>query len=348
MDFRFADHSHRRHNPLTGQWVLVSPQRTKRPWSGKTEPPTLETRPSYDPECYLCPGNKRAGGIVNPAYEAPFVFTNDFSALLEQTPDPGANRQPLFGVQKATGTCRVICFSPKHNLTLPLMSATAIGAIVDVWADQTAEMGKTYRWVQIFENKGDIMGCSNPHPHGQIWASSFLPNEPFLEDARQLQYYAEQGAPLLLDYAEQESRALERIVVRNDHWIAVVPFWAVWPYETMLLPLRHVFGLDDLSVVERAALADILKRLLTKYDNLFSVSFPYSFGWHQAPRDASDRSHWQSHAHFYPPLLRSSSIKKFMVGYELLAETQRDLTAEQAAERLKGLSEIHYASSPKE
>jgi UDPglucose--hexose-1-phosphate uridylyltransferase len=342
MDFLFAENAHRRFNPLNGQWVLVSPHRTKRPWQGKKEMELVQAKPEYDPACYLCPGNRRASGATNPRYEKTFVFENDFAALREDAGTAETSSHPLITYQKANGICRVICFSPRHDLALPVMSTEAIAAVIDVWADQTAELKKTYRWVQIFENKGDIMGCSNPHPHGQIWASSFLPNEPFLENNLQERYAGERRSTMLLDYAEYETREKERLVVANDHWTAVVPFWALWPFETLLVPNRHILRLDDLNSAQRESLADILKRLLTKYDNLFSTSFPYSFGWHGAPCDGTDYSHWQLHAHFYPPLLRSRTIKKFMVGYELLAEAQRDITAEQAAQRLRDLPEIHY------
>jgi UDPglucose--hexose-1-phosphate uridylyltransferase len=348
MDFRFTEHPHRRLNILNGQWVFVSPHRTQRPWQGKKETETANQRPQYDPNCYLCPGNTRAGGSQNPVYTSTYVFKNDYAALLEDTPVCNDGRHPLAQVKNANGTCRVICFSPRHDLTLPRMSNEEIGSVIDVWADQINDLGRTYRWVQIFENKGDIMGCSNPHPHGQIWASDFLPNEPALENFHQEQYRKSNNSNMLLDYVEFEVRQNERIVLENEHWMVVVPFWAVWPYEAMLVPLRHVLRINDLSPVERKSLADILKRFLTKYDNLFYTSFPYSFGWHGAPCDNQDYSHWQLHAHFYPPLLRSSTIKKFMVGFELLAEAQRDITAEQAAETLRKLSETHYTVSSKE
>lgn len=346
MLFNFSDHPHRRFNPLNGQWVLVSPHRTKRPWLGKKEAPSLDTRPEYDPGCYLCPGNRRAAGEINPQYASTFIFQNDFSALLEETPAPGPALSPLTVVAPAGGTCRVICFSPKHNLTLPLMSLEAIAAVIDVWVAQAVELGARYRWVQIFENKGDIMGCSNPHPHGQIWASDFLPQELSVEDARQRLYHEERRAIMLLDYLEGELREGERVVVENEHWAALVPFWALWPYEILLVPRRHVPRLDACTAAERQGLASILKRLLTRYDNLFSAPFPYSFGWHGAP-GGEEMPYWQLHGHFYPPLLRSSTVKKYMVGYELLAEAQRDITPEQAAGQLRKLSEIHYTTDSK-
>ncbi len=334
---------HRRYNPLTGDWILVSPHRTQRPWLGKRETVAADDRPAYDPKCYLCPGNSRADGTQNPKYSDTFVFTNDFPALLPDglSKAVGVSDDPLFRKQNVRGTCRVVCFSPRHDMTLPQMPLGGIRRVIDLWADQITELGQTYRWVQVFENKGDTMGCSNPHPHGQIWASSELPNEPAREDRQQRQYFAEHQSALLMDYVQRELDQQERTVVENAEWLAVVPFWAIWPFETLLLPKRHTLRLPDLSDSQRNQLADILKRLLTKYDNLFDTSFPYSMGWHGAPTDDGNWQHWQLHAHFYPPLLRSATVKKFMVGYEMLAEAQRDLTPEQAAERLRQLSEIH-------
>lgn len=336
-----ADHPHRRYNPLSDSWVLVSPHRSKRPWQGQEEVPDNAPRPTHDPACYLCAGNLRVNGERNPKYRDTFVFDNDFPALLPDTPAFTQN-DDLLRLEAVRGTGRVICFSPDHGKTLPELSPDALERVVDTWIAQYRDLGARYRWVQIFENKGIAMGCSNPHPHGQVWASDFLPNELKREDNQQALYYAQHGRPLLLDYAAREQMAGSRIVVEGAHWLAVVPYWAAWPFETLLLPKAHLPRLTDADAAQRRELAKVLKALTTRYDNLFQTSFPYSMGWHGAPFDQSDTAHWQCHAHFYPPLLRSATVRKFMVGYEMVAEVQRDLTPEQAAERLRAVSDIHY------
>jgi len=344
-------HPHRRWNPLTREWLLVSPHRAARPWKGQIEA-VAESRPPYDPECYLCPGNSRVGGHPNADYENTYVFGNDFAALLPPTEMASAEKypdSPLFRVQEVSGECRVICFSPRHDLSLAQMGAPDIGRVIDTWISQSVELGRRFRWVQVFENKGAAMGCSNPHPHGQIWAGDFIPEEPSKEDISQRDYYHEHGRPLLLDYAAAELSERSRIVVEGEHWFAVVPFWALWPFETLLLPkYDHIPRLASLPDGHRLDLAETLRQLLVRYDNLFQCSFPYSMGWHGAPflpaLGENPETSWQLHAHFYPPLLRSSSVKKFLVGYEMLAEGQRDLTSEQAASRLREVPSTHYAA----
>lgn len=344
-DLTATDFPHRRLNPLTGDWILVSPHRTKRPWLGKQEVVPRADLPAHDPKCLLCAGNARMSGELNPDYKGTFVFTNDFSAVLPEAGQLPPDASPLLHSEPVAGVCRVICFSPRHDLSLPQLPVEAIEGVINTWAEQITDLGKNHKWVQVFENKGDVMGCSNPHPHGQIWATNTIPNEPAKEDRKQQEYFAKNGKPLLIDYLATETKLNARIVVENEDWVVLVPFWATWPYETLLLPRRHVQRLPDLTASERRSLADILKRHLTRYDNLFQVPFPYSMGWHGAPTDGADHPHWQLHAHFYPPLLRSATVKKFMVGYEMMAEGQRDLTAEQATARLRELSEVHYTQT---
>ncbi len=340
------DYPHRRFNQLTREWVLVSPQRAKRPWLGQVEKTPPENLPAYDPTCYLCPGNSRAGGVKNPEYTSTFVFDNDFAALLPDTrlENRDTRTASLFVAEPEPGLCRVVCFSPSHNLTLPELSPAEVEEVIRTWTDQTRELGRQdfINTVQVFENKGAIMGCSNPHPHSQIWAVNHLPNEAQKEYNAQQRYWLNQNACLLCDYLAEELQRRERIVAANEDFTALVPFWAVWPFEMIVIANHHCGALTDLNVLEQASLADILRRVTARYDNLFEIAFPYSMGIHQAPTDGHPHQEWHFHAHFYPPLLRSATVKKFMVGYEMLAEAQRDLTPEQAAGRLRGLSEVHY------
>lgn len=336
------EHSHRRLNPLTGEWVLVSPHRNTRPWQGQQEKSAEDARLEYDGNCYLCPGNKRVNGERNPAYTGTFVFTNDFEALQAEQRVRDHQEHPLLVSRPVSGTSRVICFSPDHSRTLPQMTIPAIDKVVDCWIEQLNDLSKTYQWIQIFENKGAIMGCSNPHPHGQIWALDQLPTEAEKVDRNLASYMRQYRSNLLMDYVQLELELDRRPVEKNDEWIAVVPFWACWPFELLLLPLRPARHLNQLDGAQKQNLSKILKRVLSRYDNLFRCSFPYSMGWHGQPFNGQTNDHWQLHAHFYPPLLRSATIKKHMVGYEMLAEAQRDITPEQAAQRLKECSPVHY------
>jgi UDPglucose--hexose-1-phosphate uridylyltransferase len=346
--FDLKEHPHTRLNLLTGELILVSPHRTKRPWQGKVESLPPDNHPSYDPACYLCPGNTRADGSVNPPYADSFVFTNDFAALLDDTPDGAVDIDGLLKASSEKGTCRVISFSPDHSLTLPLLSVEAIEKVIELWQSEYRDLSQnaTLKYIQIFENKGDIMGCSNPHPHGQIWASSSVPLEVVKETREQKKYFDEKERSLLSDYVAVELKQAERIVLENEHFVALVPFWAIWPFETMIVSKRQVQNILQFSSEEKRALADMLKKLTAKYDNLFEVSFPYSAGMHQAPVNDGPHPEWHWHMHFYPPLLRSASVKKFMVGYEMLANPQRDVTAEWAAEKLRSLSVMHYKQNP--
>jgi len=341
---------HRRLNILTGEWILVSPQRAQRPWQGQVEKVMSAVLPEYDPQCYLCPGNVRADGTKNPPYQSTYVFTNDFSALVRQTKNEGYNEKNLLVAATESGTCRVVCFTPNHRTTLPEMSVENIRHVVDVWTEEYQTLGarSDIHYVQIFENKGEIMGCSNPHPHCQIWAQQSIPVEPQKELIHASKYFQEHHSCILCDYLQLEQQTNSRIVCENTDFVALVPFWAVWPFETMILSKRHAVSLTDFSEGEKNSFADILKRLTTQYDNLFETSFPYSAGIHQMPTDGNKEHHVHFHMHFYPPLLRSATVKKFMVGYEMLANPQRDITAELAAERLRQCSEIHYKlhSSP--
>ncbi|MFG6488135.1 UDP-glucose--hexose-1-phosphate uridylyltransferase [Roseateles sp. BYS78W] len=344
-----SEHVHRRRNPLTGRHVIVSPHRTQRPWQGAQEAVDDAPLPAHDPSCYLCAGNVRANGQHNPDYRTTFAFDNDFAALQPQAAAvPAQAEGSLLQPEPLAGECRVLCFSPDHGKTLPELDPVALRAVVQAWMDQSAQVGLRRRWVQVFENKGAAMGCSNPHPHGQVWGLDSLPDEALVEDAHQRDYLAQHGEPLLVRYARDEQAAGERVVVETEHWLAVVPYWAAWPFETLLLPKAHTLRLDALKPRQADDLADAVRRLTTRYDNLFRCSFPYSMGWHGAPHEAgraddATLKHWQLHAHFYPPLLRSATVRKFMVGFEMLGEAQRDLTPEAAAQRLRDVSDTtHY------
>jgi len=335
---------HRRFNPLTGDWILVSPQRTKRPWLGQVEKAPIEHLLSYDPDCYLCPRNERTGGVKNPDYQSTFVFDNDFAALLPDEAPAHVPDHPLFAFVPERGLCRVVCFSPRHDLTLPELDLASIEKVIATWSEQTAGLGKNdfIHYIQVFENKGALMGCSNPHPHSQIWGTESIPNEPAKELERQKIYFAANERTLLSDYLAEEHKRKERILYANDHFTALVPYWAIWPFETMIVAHRPIGHLNELTVAEITGLADVMKQVTTRYDNLFEISFPYSMGFHQAPFDDQPHPEWTLHVHFYPPLLRSANVRKFMVGYEMLAMPQRDITPEFAAERLRSLSAIHY------
>ncbi|MDQ1162483.1 UDPglucose--hexose-1-phosphate uridylyltransferase [Chryseobacterium sp. SORGH_AS 447] len=342
--FNQKQHPHRRYNPLLDEWILVSPQRANRPWQGQTEKRTEEELPAHDEYCYLCSGNLRVNGERNPEYRGVYVFANDFGSLMKDEVETSIESSGFFTLKPERGINRVICFSENHSLTLPEMETDDIKNVVDVWQKQYEELGNLeyINHVQIFENKGQIMGCSNPHPHGQIWAQSSIPSIVSKTQENLKKYFDTNGTSLLEDYIKKELEINERIILENEDFVAIVPFWAVWPYETMIVSKRKIENLLQFSEAEKRSLASMIKDLTTKYDNLFEISFPYSAGIHQSPTDGQLHPEWHFHMHFYPPLLRNAEVKKFMVGYEMLAEPQRDITPEQSAEILKGLSLVHY------
>jgi UDPglucose--hexose-1-phosphate uridylyltransferase len=344
MKFDLNEHPHKRYNILTGEWVLVSPHRTKRPWQGKQEKTSMNKMLTYDEKCYLCPGNTRANGVTNPKYDSVYSFENDFAALLQSTPVT-EHKSGLLKTKGEKGICKVICFSPDHSLTLPLMDITDIECVIGIWQEEYKSLGsmEDINHIQIFENKGAIMGCSNPHPHGQVWAQSSIPLEVEKKSQYQLVHWKKNKESLIQNYLIQEVDLNERIISENEDFLALVPFWAVWPYEVMIAPKKHFQNITQLSSAERTNFAKIIKEVTTKYDNLFEISFPYSSGIHQAPTDGNEHEEWHFHMSFYPPLLRSSTVKKFMVGYEMFANPQRDITAEQAAETIKKLPNIHFS-----
>ena len=345
--FEISEDPHRRFNPLINEWVLVSPHRAKRPWQGQKETLANDERPEYDSTCYLCPGNVRANGEENPKYMSSFVFENDFAALKkEEIEFEEIKDATFFKVKPERGISRVVCFSPKHNITLPEMDLSTIEEIIRTWQREYTDLGNVdyINYVQIFENKGSVMGCSNPHPHGQIWAQSSLPTQVEKTQSSLKTYFDKNGSNLLLDYLNKELEAKERIVIENKNFVALVPFWAIWPFETMIICKRHITKITDFTRNEIEDYASILKLLTIKYDNLFETSFPYSSGIHQAPTDGELHPEWQFHMHFYPPLLRSASVKKFMVGYEMMGESQRDITPEKSAQMLRDITDVHYKS----
>lgn len=331
---------------MRAEWVLVSPHRALRPWSGQVETPPMEVVPKFDPNNPLCPGVTRANGEITPHYTSTYVFTNDFPALLEEGPEPEQSDDPLFQTTAAKGTCRVICYHPHSDVYFSNLSHKEVIDVINEWINQLNELGKTYKWVQIFENRGAMMGCSNPHPHCQIWASTFLPNEAKIKDFNLKEYYVKYKRPMLQDYVDKELGKKDRIVYQNEEWVVVVPYWAVWPFETMVLPKRQIQRFSDVDNKQKEKLAITLQIIVAKYDNLFKCNFPYSMGWHGAPTGDGLKEchpHWTFHGIYLPPLLRSAAVKKFMVGYELLSQAQRDLTAEKAAALLRDQSEIRFA-----
>ncbi|MBV8438248.1 MAG: UDP-glucose--hexose-1-phosphate uridylyltransferase [Silvibacterium sp.] len=335
---------HRRYNPLRRQWVLVSPHRTQRPWQGEVNQSSGFSNVHYDPDCYLCPGNKRAGGHITPRYESVFIFENDYAALLPDSPEPPSDPSPLLHSERERGVCRVVCFHPDHSLTIPRMTLPEVRVVIDAWTEQYAELGSRpeLRYVQIFENRGAMMGASNPHPHCQIWSTEHIPDEPAQELESLRAYQAEKKSCMLCDYLAVESKQGTRIVSENEHFMVLVPWWAVWPFETLVLAKRHVGSLAEFADAEKNSLAEILRQATTRYDNLFETSFPYTMGFHQTPTDRAAHPEWHFHAHYYPPLLRSATVRKFMVGFEMLGMPQRDITPESAAERLRSLSATHF------
>ncbi|MDA3900298.1 MAG: UDP-glucose--hexose-1-phosphate uridylyltransferase [Spirochaetes bacterium] len=337
-------HVHRRYNILTGEWVKVSPHRTQRPWQGAQESPPTNTLPMHDPDCYLCPGNKRACGNINPEYSNSYSFVNDFAAIIPETEPGNINESSLLQAHNERGLCKVICFSPRHDLTLPRMSISSIRNVIDLWCKEYVLLGELdyINYVQIFENHGSAMGCSNPHPHGQIWSEEFVPDLPAKESAKMSEYYNKHKRTILEDYNMLETAKQSRVIFSNSSFTVLVPFWAVWPFETMIIPHRPIPSIDQMTNQEKDDLADAMKRLGIRYDNLFKTDFPYSMGIHQKPTDKKEHPEWHFHLHYMPPLLRSAEVKKFMVGYELMAMPQRDITAESAASLLQQQSEIHY------
>jgi UDPglucose--hexose-1-phosphate uridylyltransferase len=338
---------HRRWNPLLREWILVSPHRTQRPWQGQVEEHTAEHKPKYDPDCYLCPGNSRAGGHKNPNYSGTFVFDNDYAALVADTPEGNIRESSLIVAESERGICRVLCFSERHDLTIPNMALDDLAAVVRVWTEQYQELG-ALDWVchvQIFENRGEMMGASNPHPHCQIWANETVPNYPAREQSAMLEFKRNYDKCLLCEYLQMERTQAVRVICANEFFTVVVPFWAVWPFEVLVVSNHHFTGMDQLSSESQRGLADILKRVTSRYDNIFGIPFPYSMGFHQRPTDGEEHSEWHFHAHFYPPLLRSATVRKFMVGYEMLAAPQRDTTPESAAQQLRSASENPFGVS---